>query len=67
MFLHGGKAEKDSGPRTVITKHTFVIMYVSVYSMYAGTDTFMIFIYIQADFCQYVKSLFLRSILESEM
>jgi len=55
MFLHGGKAEKDSEHRTVITKHTSVIMYVSVYSMYAGTDTFMIFIYMQAAFCQYVN------------
>jgi len=41
--------------------------YVSVYSTHAGTNTCMIFIYIQADFCQYVKSLFFRPILESEM
>ena len=35
--------------------------------MHAGTNTFMTFIYMQADFCQYVKSLFFRSFLESEM
>lgn len=35
--------------------------------MYAGINTFMTFIYMKADFYQYVKSLFFRSFLESEM